>query len=336
MAWKVDWQVWINGVNQTSSMAPYLTSISTVDKSGMDSDSCSLSFDDTNGQLRLPTNEETILIRLNGVQVFSGLVESVRSKGDRSSGRILDVTGKGVDLRGKAKEGQQFHMDDATLGDFMKKSAEKAGFEIDVHPDLGNLKRDYWSNDRQSFLHLGERMARELSGTFKVRGRKAILVPRSFDLGLPMIEAKVGKNVISWSITPDQGRPKFASGVVEYLDRATGKIEKHEQSYEQKDSKAKAIEAGRVLAGSKEQAEQIANGRKEEAKRKGGKGSLVMDITPAAQAEGLLSLSGARSGVDGIYKMTSVSHKATKSGGSSTSLQIEQPDGSAGKDERKG
>ena len=334
MSWSVNWSVAINGTDRTGGMAKYLTDISVTDKAGVTSDSCSLTFDDTAGQLRLPHNDEEIMIRLNGVKVFSGIVSAVRSKGDLGGGRMLSVTGKGVDTRGKAKEGQRFHMDDATLGNFLKKSAEKAGFSIDVHADLASLKRSYWSNDRQSFLHLGERMARELGATFKVRGKKAVLAPRGLDLGLPAIVGVVGSNVISWDISPDLGRGRFSAGSIDYLDRETGKIETANESFDTGASKAEATQVGRELAANKDEAKQKLKGRKQDANREGGKGSVVLNITPSAQAEGLFTLSGARAGVDGTYKITSVTHKASRSGGATTSLQLEQPQGGAGVDGR--
>ncbi|WP_319498098.1 late control D family protein [uncultured Cohaesibacter sp.] len=334
MSWSVAWQVVINGTDRTAGMSSYLMDISVVDKAGATSDSCSLTFDDTAGQLRLPQNDEDIVIRLAGVKVFEGIVSSVRSKGSRSAGRVLTVSGKGVDTRGKAKQGQQFHMDDATLGDFMKTSAEKAGFSIDVHKDLASIKRSYWGNDRQSFLHLGERMAREFGATFKVRGKKAVLAPRGSDIGLPMITGVVGSNLIDWDIEPDSGRGRFSGGSIDYHDRSTGKIETLKSDYDEGASKAEAAEVGRTLAANKDEAQQKLDGRKQTSNRSGGKGSATIDIAPNAQAEGLFLLSGARAGVDGTYKMTSVTHKASRSGGATTSLQLEQPQGGAGVDGR--
>ncbi|SNY94046.1 hypothetical protein SAMN04515647_4371 [Cohaesibacter sp. ES.047] len=334
MGWTVDWKVYINGFDRSGDMKSFLMDISTTDKAGLTSDSCSLKFDDEAGQVRLSRNDETVRVLLEGTQVFDGVISGVRSSGGRGSGHILTMTAKGVDLRGKAKQPQKYHMDDATAGDFLKKAAKLAGFDIDVHPDIASVKRDYWANDRQSFLQLGEHMAKELGGTFKARGKNAVLVPLGFDLGLPTIQGVVGRNVISWDIAPDLGRARFSGGAIDYLDRKTGKIESLETEYDQGPSKAEAIETGRALAVNKDHAQQVAKGRKAQAERKGGSGSATLDITPQAQAEGLFVLSGARAGIDGQYKMTSVTHKASRSSGATTSLQLEQPDGKAGKDGR--
>lgn len=50
-----------------------------------------------------------------------------------------------------------------------------------------------------------------------------------------------------------------------------------------------------------------------------------MDLTPEAQAEAPFKLTGARQGVDGTWRITSVTHKANRGGGSTTSLEIKEP-----------
>jgi phage protein D len=60
-----------------------------------------------------------------------------------------------------------------------------------------------------------------------------------------------------------------------------------------------------------------------------------MDLPVEAQAEGTLVLSGARPGIDGSYRIVSVTHKETRSGGATTSLELKQPTGGAGNDGRK-
>ncbi len=90
----------------------------------------------------------------------------------------------------------------------------------------------------------------------------------------------------------------------------------------------------RSTAGDKDQAKDIAEARKREAEREGGEGTVVLDLTPSAQAEAMLTLTGTRSGVDGSYRIVTVTHRADRSGGASTSLEPKQPTGDAGKDQR--
>ncbi|KZM41824.1 late control D family protein, partial [Labrenzia sp. OB1] len=97
MAWKTDWSVVIDGNDISSQMSNYLETITVTDKAGASSDSCSLRMDDTGGAIRLPQPGGSVLVRLNGVQVFAGIIDSVKSSGSRSSGRSLSVSAKGFD-----------------------------------------------------------------------------------------------------------------------------------------------------------------------------------------------------------------------------------------------
>ncbi|MDN3719410.1 hypothetical protein QW131_09870 [Roseibium salinum] len=141
----------------SSEMAPYLETITVTDKAGASSDSSSLVLDDTGGRIRLPQPGSSIVVRLNGVQVFSGVIDSVKSSGSRSAGRGLSVSAKGFDVQGKAKEPQRLHLDDGTIGDFLTKVAKRAGFDMKIDPALANIARDYIAADGESFLHVGEK-----------------------------------------------------------------------------------------------------------------------------------------------------------------------------------
>ncbi|MEP2706525.1 MAG: hypothetical protein ABJQ71_05985 [Roseibium sp.] len=142
---------------------------------GASSDSCSLELNDNDGRLRLPQPGGKVSVRLEGVKVFTGVVDSAKFSGSRASGRVINVSAKGFDIAGRAKEPQLVHQDDGTVGDFLKKLGEKAGFKTKIDPALANIASDYFVADGESFLHMGEKLARELGGTFKLRGEEAVL-----------------------------------------------------------------------------------------------------------------------------------------------------------------
>ena len=102
--WKVIWKVVVDGNDMTSAMRPYLIDIEITDKDGSASDTCSLTFDDTDGQVELPKDGASVEVFLNGVSKFKGTLDSVRSSGSRGGGRTLRVTAKGFDSRGKVKQ----------------------------------------------------------------------------------------------------------------------------------------------------------------------------------------------------------------------------------------
>lgn len=340
MPWTVEWRVLVDGRDMTAGMRPYLIDIEITDKDGAASDACSLTFDDTDGQALLPRDGSHVRVFLQGVQKFSGKVDSVRSSGGRGQGRVLKVTAKGFDVRGKAKEPQGFHMDDAKLGDFLHQAAKNAGLAgIVVGDKIASVMRDYWTADGESFIQLGQRLAREFHATFKLRsgaaGDVAVLMPRD-QTALPAVKGVVGAggNVISWDIAPVTGRQVFTKGKVKWFDREEAKFKVEDVEFQLDRALPDAVNFVRSTAADQAQAKMIGEARKSEAKREGGEGSVELDLDVDAQAEAPFELSGARPGVDGTYRIVSVRHKASRSGGSTTSLELKQPEGGAGKDSR--
>lgn len=339
MAWKVDWRVAVDGRDVSAGMRPYLIDIEITDKDGAASDTCSLAFDDTNGQALLPKDGAKVRVWLRGALKFAGTVDSVRSSGSRGGGRTLKINAKGFDSRGKVKEPQGFHKDDASLEDFFGQAARQAGLAgVIVGGQIGAIARAYWSTDGESFLQLGQRLGREFNATFKVRategGDMAVLLPRD-QTPLAAVQGIVGQNVISWDIEPFKGRKAFRKGKVKYFDRKDAAFKTEEVEFDLDRDLPDATNAIRATAADQAQARGIGEARKSEAAREGGGGTVEMDLTIEAQAEAPFTLSGARPGVDGSYRIVSVRHKASRSGGSTTSLEIKQPQGGAGKDKRK-
>ncbi|EXL07432.1 late control D family protein [Brucella anthropi] len=339
--WKVIWKVLVDGVDMTSGMRPYLIDIEVTDKEGTSSDTCSLTFDDNGGQIELPRDGALIEIFLQGVSIFKGTLDSVRSSGSRGGGRTLRVTAKGFDSRGKVKQPLTFHRDDATLQEFLDDAAKRAGLaSVKLDPQFAKIHRAYWAADGESYIHIGERIARELGGTFKIRGDQSVLARRgegkaATGAALPVIIGIVGQNIISWDIAPFKGRHTFTKAKVRYFDRKDASFKSKDVEFDLDRDLPESTNVVRSMAADEDQAGQIGDARKREAERDGGEGNVELVLTVEARAEGTFNLTGARAGVDGQYRIISVRHKADRSGGATTSLELKQPGGSAGKDNRK-
>lgn len=344
MPWTVSWKVFIDGEDMTSGMRPYLMKISVSDKDGSASDTCSLDFDDSEGQLKMPEEGASVVVFLDDAQVFSGTVDIPKSTGSRGGGRTLAVTAKGFDPKGKAKQSQSHHMDDSTLQQFMDKAAKNAGLSsVTIDPAFASISRDYWSASGESFLHLGQKIAREIGGTFKIRGDKAVLAKRGEGLSatgaaMPTVYGTISPagtssgNVINWTISPVSGRAKFSKTKARYFDRPSASFKELELETE---IDADATDEVRTTVADEDQAKAVAGGRKAASEREGGSGTVLLDLAAHAQAEGTFVLSGARPGIDGSYRITGVTHSADRKGGATTSLDLKQPSGGAGKDDRK-
>lgn len=340
MSWSVDWSVNIDGQDLTSAWANVLTSISITDKAGSASDSCDLTIDDTGGQARLPSKRAPLLVTINGISAFRGFVEKVQSSGDRSGGRVLKVQGKGYDTGGKAKEPQAFHMDDTDLGAFLRSLADKAGFTIEVDPAFASIKRDYWAANGESLLAMGEALAGQLGGTFKLRGDKAVLAKRGSGLApggrsMGAVEADFGPggNGVRWSITPKAPRAQFGQGKAQWFDRAAASFKTKLLDFGTE--AMPAVNLVRSIRADESEADAVLDGRKRDGEHDGGRGSVDLDLTLSAVVEGKCLVRNARPGIDGGYVIDTVKHSADRGGGSRTALDLKQPGDGAGKDTRK-
>lgn len=331
MAWTVDWRVLINGRDLTSAWAPVLIDIEVTDRDGPASDSCSLTIDDTDGQVAMPAKGDRLEVYLQGGKVFEGFLDRPQSSGSRGQGRLLKVKAKGFDPKGKAKQVQNFHMDDASLEDFLGAAAKRAGYSIKIDPALAGITRAYWSAEAESFLDLGERLARKLGGTFKIRGDKAVLAKRGV-APVGTIVGTVGKNVISWDITPRDPRASFAKGVSRWFDRDSASYKDKQLDFGNDD--AEAAEITRSILADEDEAGEANDTHKRNAERDSGGGSVDLDLTVEAAAEARFEMVGARPGVDGTYRIVSVVHRANRGGGATTRLELKEPGSGAGTDKR--
>ena len=339
MAWTVPWQVLVGGTDVTGNMTPYLVSIDVTDKDGSASDTCRLVFDDAGGQCLLPPVGAPIVVLAGGSQIFEGAVDSTPWSLSRGGGRVLTVSAKGFDTRGKAKEGQSWHLDDATLADALGKAARKAGFSgIVVDPALGALKRAFWSPDGASFVAWGEKLAREMGATFKLRGTRAVFAKRgqgasAVGSAMPTVLGAVGRNVLSIDIDPSKGRKRAKTKRVRFFDRASATFQEKTVDILGEEA-GDVVDTQRGLAADAVQATAMAEGQKADAEREAGVGRVEIGFDPQAQAEGTFALTGARPGIDGSYRITGVTHRLDRSGGATTGLDLAQPQGAAGKDTR--
>ena len=337
---KAIFSVVVGGQDITLNLNPVLQSLRVSDKAGMSSDTASLELDDRGGQIVLPRPGSLVLISLGwegqGMgRVFEGAVDEIRASGSRS-GRTLSISAKGMDTRGKPKEGQRRHFDDTTIGDALSATARKAGLTMSVDAELGKIKRPYLALDDESFVAFGERIAREVGGTFKIVGKKAILAKRNGGssaggASLPTVTAAWGVNLHSYDIAPILGRPVEKATRSRWYDKA--KADWLETTADTGTEGGITIKPARFSEPDEDRAGEQTMADASESDRKSGEGSVTIEGTVAAQPEGQCIVTGCRPGVDGAYRIESVDHDYSRSGWT-TSLELRQPKGEAGKDSR--
>lgn len=334
----------VDGQDVSSAILPRLISLRISDKAGTSSDTVNIDLDDTNGMIRLPREGASIEVLLGsndsaGIVVFRGIVDEIKSSGSRSGGRTLSISGKGFDSQGKPKQPNEKHWDDKSLGEVFAEAAKLGGINsVKVDPDLAQIKRPYWAMQGESFIHFAERLAREVGGTFKVSNDVAIFAKRNGGLAaggaaLAAVRAVYGDNLISWDLAPVIGRPRYKKARARWYDpkSATWKVEDIEVS----DPNAEAEFTSRFTTADQGEAKDNSNSRKIDSERGKGGGSVTIDGNAEPQPEGLVIVVGARPGIDGTYRIDAVNHDFSRGSGWTTRLDVKQPQGEAGSDNRE-
>ena len=340
------YRVDIDGRDITSRLNPFLLRLSVEDKEGSSSDTCDIELNDAGGVLVLPRDGAQIAVyfgwETDGEPPlrFVGTVDDIRSRGSRGNGMTLTIQAKGIDTKGKAKQEQEKHWDNATLETVFTEAAKAAGFEnVRIDPELGRIKRDYWSLSGESFIHWGQQIAEEVGGTFKAQGKAASLTKRNGGKApsgkeLPTVRAVWGENLHDWDISPVQGRRRYKKVRARLYDRRKAKWRDKTLEVDDDDEGLEAEKTIREPAADDDEADTRTQADKAESERNKGSGSVTIEGEGAATPEGTCVVAGTRPGIDGEYLITSVGHELSRSAGWTTTLELKKPGGDAGKDDR--
>lgn len=341
------YRITVDGTDVSSAFAPRLIALEIGDGDGGKTDQCSITLDDAEGLIVLPKPGATIEAMLwwqdpppgasPGAVQFTGVTDEPRSHGSRHSGRILTITAHSADLKGKGKGKRSKHFDKKTFADVAKDLGKTAGYTVTVDADLAKIERDYWCCANESFLAWGRRMAAELGATFKAGGSKAAFVSRNSGAStsgkaLASVAATVGVNVISWDMAPLLSRGLYKDAKARVYDHKKAKWSSVSKSIGSSGAEAdhhdcwKHADEGR--------AKDRARSNAADCQRQQGSGHIEIDGDPAAQAQARVTLTGARPGVDGTYTIKCARHRYGRHSGWTTSIEVEQPAGSAGTDSR--
>ncbi len=356
---KAVYSITVGGQNVSSVFAPLLIALEIELTEGGETDRCTITLDDSYGQILLPGVGDNVSVTLGwddsgSVVAFQGFtdepksagstqadedgaIEELISSGDRSSGRTLTITAHSADLTGKIKSPMQAHADDMSFGDVVQQWGQKAGLSsVQVAGALSCVQRKYWGIANENFMAWAARTAREIGANFKIIGGMGIFTPRGGGLSasgqaLTGINATWGQNLLSWSIAPVLSRPSFGQFGTRYWDAVLA---------EWKSGTAPGASTGpmhveQFKAPDQDQAQARSQSNGDEGKRdKGGADTVTINGEPAAQPSASCLVAGVRAGVDGSYTITRVKHHLARSSGFITTLALSQPGDGAGTDGR--
>lgn len=241
-----------------------------------------------------------------------------------------------MDTRGKAKQGQRRHFDDETIEKALQETGREAGVTVAVDPSFASITRDYIGLDNESFAEFGERIAREVGGTFKIVGDRAVLVKRNGGVNaagaaLATVQAIWGENLHDYSITPIAGRWLEKSVRTRWYDPKAAEYKTTDA--ETGTEGASTVYEDTLTASNEQDAQRRATSLAAELDRESGKGTVTIEGNIGAQPEGSCVVAKCRPGIDGTYRIEGVTHDYSRSGWV-TRLELGQPKGDAGMDKR--
>src|SRR5215211_6414 len=190
-------EVFVDGQDMTAQWDSRLIELTIIDpENGFNE--CIIELDDSvsgswsggqpSGWLGLPRLGSRVQVVLGWQKegaptVFQGWVWDIEQSGQRRAGRRLRVeckSGKGTGKvpmtkywgadKEKTTGGGGFDDDGVSLKTVLEEAAKAAGYTINVHSSLAEIKERYWVQNSESFHQLGWRLSGQYKALFKVAG----------------------------------------------------------------------------------------------------------------------------------------------------------------------
>lgn len=314
-----------NGSDVTALFMDRFVDLSITDEAGTKSDSLSITLSDDG--LRLPSEggELRVWLGYEGGARLMGLyiVDEVEVSGPTP---LMKIKALGAPLgRTAAFSALQASRSRSwlpcTVGDIVKTIAEEHGLKPAVSSAFAALALDHIDQTDESDMNLLTRIARDHDAIAKANGGALLFVERgrgknAAGVNMPRV-ALTPKEVSRWSVKISK-RAAYGSVIARWRDKDAAK-----------DCEARAGDAEPIFRikgpyPSEEAAKKAAKGRLEGFQRGQSTLSLSMPGRADLVAESRLVLFGFRTGVDGEWSVTRVTH-SLKGQGFTTSVEAEMP-----------
>lgn len=282
--------------------------------------------------------------------VFNGYVHNVESGFARKGGgRRLWIEARGskpkaddksLDMKtwgfGAVSNESQGAGAGIPLSQVLGDAASKAGMGLKIAPEIGNISRDFWSQNG-SVRQFAEQIAREVGGQVKISGNNLIVTGANDFVNVdgqqvPLIIVEWDTNLIAWRIKPYVARPQFGQARSKFFDLHKGAWESVTKGIGGSTpfgmSSATLHSFG--AAPNKQIGEQLNGGSGSDSEINRGTGWVLFNGEPSALAGHQLQIIGARPGVDGNYKIKQAEHNYIRTGGYTTRCDLMKPSFTAG------
>ncbi len=311
--WTPDFQVLADSTDITAALRDRLLSLSVTDAAGIDSDTLEISLDDRDGVISIPRLGAKLDVRLGYKETGMAnlglyVVDEVGLSGPPDT---MTIRGRAADLRAKLKTTRTRPWHGITIGNIVKKIASEHGYTAKVSPELAKQVIAHIDQTGESDLHFLTRLATNRGAISKAAGGLLLFVFRG------QAKSATGKDLptvlLTWQDLSRRDvtlaeRGKYASVVATWHS--------HSKAKEQ-----------RITVGSGDPAYTIRHRYPDEASATAAAKARLESLTRGTStlrfscpgdvrlgAEGKIEISGARTGVDGPWVLTTVTHRLDSSG----------------------
>ncbi|MDR6954113.1 phage protein D [Ancylobacter sp. 3268] len=315
-----------------------LMTMTITDSDGDQADTLQIDIDDPGGVVPAPRTGAT----LNPVGGYEELmrdfgqfvVDSVNYSGWPQR---ISVGAKSVDAKSEAKkrEPKAFPPDDyPTYGDIFESVAGKIGLTLRMDPSLKSISNQYEAQADENALEFLTRIGEKINASITVKAKNLVVVVKGAgksasgaSLSRVIVSSGVGGNILSYSVNV-KDEPKHSKVKASWYDRA-----ENEFKTEEEDTGLDGPEfLIRTPFQNQAEAKSAAAAQARELKRMSGDANFAIDGAPFAQSGAIAAVSGCRQGVDGLWRIATVTHQFSAYGPYVTTLACgepseEQPDG---------
>lgn len=318
----------IEGIDQTLEISKRLISLSMTDKRGLESDELSLTLDDTDARLPLPTEGNTIKLWLgmpySGEMVYKGdfVIDEAEHSGTPDQ---ISIRAKAADMKSELKSKRSVSYHDTTLQDIASQVASRHSLTLSIDEEAGAISFEHVDQTRESDLNLLTRLSKQNDLSVSIKNGHLIIKPTANgksasgqDLGVLEITRTRGD---SHRYSRADRNSDYKETVASYRDRKSGKI-KHIKV----DSSGKVSEIDKLpddkssvitkVAKNKTEATKAAKAKAKQQDRKVAEFEIQLAVgRPDIIAESTVQVNGFRDYIDAHdWSVMEVSHNLSGSG----------------------
>ena len=307
-----------NDQDITSALSNNLISLNLTDEAGNKADSLTLILSDNSPGYQLPKSGAKLELWLGyddqaksmGVYIVSDIELSGPPSKMTIKASAAPLSSNSGSF-GQLQTQKTRSWDNVSLGDMVRTIAKEQGLKPAVAERFDKIIIPHIDQTSESDINLLTRLAKDHDAMVKPTAGRLLFTEKSngkttSGKNLPVIEL-MPKDITNWKVSITD-RSKYASVTTRWQDTTTGE-----------EKTATAGEGGPALKithsySDQAAAEAAAKARYQSLQRGASRLSIGCPGSPELFAEGRLSLKGFRSGVDGEWVMTRVTHKLDASG----------------------